>query len=76
MSGASWRKQVLTKLNVAAGTCALARARAFQRDQSGAVIIILATALPVLAMATLGAVEVAEVFFTRTKLQPSWTQPP
>jgi hypothetical protein len=69
LSGASWRKQVLTKLNVAAGTCALARARAFQRDQSGAVIIILATALPVLAMATLGAVEVAEVFFTRTKLQ-------
>ena len=69
MTGAEWYKRALTILSGTTAACALTRVRTFQRDESGAIIVILATALPVLAMATLGAVEIAEVISTRTKLQ-------
>lgn len=69
MSGAAWCKRALRILSGTEAACALAQVRTFQRDESGAIIVILATALPVLAMATLGAVEMAEVLSTRTKLQ-------
>jgi hypothetical protein len=69
VSGAAWCKRALRILSGTEAACALAQVRTFQRDESGAIIVILATALPVLAMATLGAVEMAEVLSTRTKLQ-------